>query len=181
MKTEQQLDAMISQLAPALEPQRDLWPDISARLEPRQRRGYGAWLGVAAAAVLTLWFWPQQLVQVPQLAQNGPVAVSNEPQVQQAEAQVPMANADVSLLAVSEQLSRQLNEEQTRQLKALQKIPDGFSDWSQQIAIWNKAQAQIELALAFQPDNQKLIQQLQRLQQQQLSYIAKLVETSELT
>ena len=60
MKTEQQLDAMIPQLAPALEPQRDWWPDIAARLGPRQRRGYGAWLGVAAAAVLTLWFWPHQ-------------------------------------------------------------------------------------------------------------------------
>lgn len=174
MKTEQQLDAMISQLAPALEPQRDLWPDISARLEPRQRRGYGAWLGVAAAAVLTLWLWPQQLPLEPQLAQNGSQTGVNAPQAQQAE-------ADLSLLAVSQQLSRQLGDEQTRQLKALQQIPDGFSDWSQQIAIWNKAQAQIELALAYQPDNQKLIQQLQRLQQQQLSYIAKLVETSELT
>lgn len=174
MKTEQQLDAMISQLAPALEPQRDLWPDISARLEPRQRRGYGAWLGVAAAAVLTLWFWPQQLPRESQLALNEAKTSVNAQQSLQ-------ADADLSLLAVSEQLSRQLGEEQTRQLKALQQIPDGFSDWSQQIAIWNKAQAQIELALAFQPDNQKLIQQLQRLQQQQLSYIAKLVETSELT
>ncbi|WP_348732853.1 hypothetical protein [Rheinheimera texasensis] len=171
MKTEQQLDAMISQLAPDLEPQRDLWPELSARLEPRQRRGYGAWLGVAAAAVLTLWFWPQQLPQEPQLATSEPHAAAKASQV----------GTDVSLLAVSEQLSRQLGEEQTRQLKALQQIPDGFSDWSQQIAIWNKAQSQIELALAFQPDNQKLIQQLQRLQQQQLNYIAKLVETSELT
>ncbi len=171
MKTEQQLDAMISQLAPALEPQRDLWPELSARLEPRQRRGYGTWLGVAAAAVLTLWFWPQQLPQEAEIALSGPLAGVHEPQ----------AETDVSLLAVSQQLSRQLGEEQTRQLKALQQIPDGFSDWSQQIAIWNKAQAQIELALAFQPDNQKLIQQLQRLQQQQLNYIAKLVETSELT
>jgi hypothetical protein len=167
MKTEQQLDAMISQLAPALEPQRDLWPELSARLEPRQRRGYGAWLGVAAAAVLTLWFWPQQLSQEPQLTATEPVVIPSD--------------AAVSLLAVSQQLSRQLDEEQTRQLKALQQIPDGFSDWTQQIAIWNKAQSQIELALEFQPDNQKLIQQLQRLQQQQLSYIAKLVETSELT
>lgn len=167
MKTEQQLDAMISRLAPALEPQRDLWPEISARMEPRQRRSYGAWLGVAAAAVLTLWFWPQQLPLEPQLALNEP--------------NIAPAEATVSLLGVSEQLSRQLGEEQTRQLKALQQIPDGFSDWSQQIAIWNKAQSQIELALAFQPDNQKLIQQLQRLQQQQLNYIAKLVETSELT
>lgn len=168
MKTEQQLDAMISQLAPALEPQRDLWPDISARLEPRQRRGFGSWLGIAAAAVLTLWFWPQQVPDAPQLiTANEPMAVTSE--------------AAVSLLAVSQQLSRQLNEEQTRQLKALQKVPDGFSDWMQQIAIWNKAQSQIELALTFQPDDQKLIQQLQRLQQQQLSYIAKLVETSELT
>lgn len=171
MKTEQQLDAMISQLAPDLEPQRDLWPEISARLEPQQRRGYSRWLGVAAAAVLTLWFWPQQLPQEPQVAQSRP----------KAEIQTLQADADLSLLAVSQQLGRQLGEEQTRQLKALQQIPEGFSDWTQQIAIWNKAQAQIELALAYQPDNQKLIQQLQRLQQQQLSYIAKLVETSELT
>lgn len=166
MKTEQQLDAMISQLAPAIEPQRDLWPELSTRLEPRQRRGYASWLGVAAAAVLTFWFWPQQVPTAPQDI------------VSSAQGQSMPA---VSLLDVSRQLGLQLEQEQTRQLKALQQIPDGFNDWAQQIAIWNKAQAQIELALQFQPDNQKLIQQLQRLQQQQLSYIAKLVETSELT
>ncbi len=166
MKTEQQLDAMISQLAPAIEPERDLWPELSARLEPRRRRGYGSWLGVAAAAVLTFWFWPQQLPTDPQVALTG--------------AQLQPVSTP-SLLDVSRQLGLQLEQEQTRQLKALQQIPDGFNDWPQQIAIWNKAQAQIELALQFQPDNPKLIQQLQRLQQQQLSYIAKLVETSELT
>ncbi len=171
MKTEQQLDALIAQLAPALEPQRDLWPELSERLEPRRQPAYRSWLGVAAAAVLTLWFWPQQLPQEAEIALSGPLAGGHEPQ----------AETDVSLLAVSQQLSRQLGEEQTRQLKTLQQIPDGFSDWTQQIAIWNKAQSQIELALAFQPDNPKLIQQLQRLQQQQLNYIAKLVETSELT
>ena len=60
-------------------------------------------------------------------------------------------------------------------------MPEGFTDWPRQLLIWDKAQQQIELALQFQPDDQKLIQQLQRIQQQQLSYIAKLVKTSELT
>lgn len=165
MKTEQQLDDMISQLTPAIEPQRDLWPELSARLEPRQRRGYGSWIGVAAAALLTFWFWPQPTTVVPIAATNAQMA----------------PEATTPLLEVSHQLGLQLGQEQTRQLKALQQIPDGFRDWAQQIAIWNKAQSQIELALQFQPDNQKLIQQLQKLQQQQLSYIAKLVETSELT
>lgn len=165
MKTEQQLDEMISQLAPAIEPQRDLWPELSERLEPRQRRGYGRWLGVAAAAVLTFWFWPHQPEEL-QIAQN--------------DAHQVLA-ASSSLLEVSYQLGLQLGQEQTRQLKTLQQIPEGFSDWAQQLAIWSKAQSQIELALQFQPDNAKLIQQLQKLQQQQLSYIAKLVETSELT
>jgi len=169
MKTEQQLDALISQIAPALEPQRDLWPELSARLEPRRQPAYRSWLGVAAAAVLTLWFWPQQPVQQSVIEPQ----LSSEPATQ--------ADDSGSLLAVSQQLQQQLNAEQTRQLKGLQQVPDGFSDWSQQLLIWEKAQAQIELALQFQPDDQKLIQQLQRIQQQQLSYIAKLVQTSELT
>ena len=167
MKTEQQLDAMISQLAPTLEPERDLWPELSARLEPRSRRRYQFWPAVAAAAVLTLWFWPQQLTQQPPLAVHDASAGSPE--------------VTGTLLAVSQQMSRQLDEEQTRQLKSLQQIPEGFDDWMQQLAIWHKAQSQIELALEFQPDDPKLIQQLQKLQQQQLNYIAKLVKTSELT
>jgi len=165
MKTEQQLDALISQLAPELEPQRDLWPELSRQLVARRQPVYRNWLGVAAAAVLTLWFWPHQPAIEPQLTFES--------------AESPDDSA--LLLAVSQQLQLQLNAEQTRQLKGLQQVPEGFTDWPRQLLIWDKAQGQIELALQFQPDNQKLIQQLQRLQQQQLSYIAKLVKTSELT
>lgn len=165
MKTEQQLDALISQLAPELEPQRDLWPELSQQLAPRRQPVYRNWLGVAAAAVLTLWFWPQQPAIEPSLSFETAESTDD----------------NGLLLAVSQQLQQQLNAEQTRQLKGLQQVPEGFTDWTRQLMIWDKAQGQIELALQFQPDDQKLIQQLQRLQQQQLSYIAKLVKTSELT
>ncbi|MDZ7869969.1 MAG: hypothetical protein U5L02_12385 [Rheinheimera sp.] len=165
MKTEQQLDALISQLAPELAPQRDLWPELSKRLAPRRQMIYRNWLGVAAAAVLTLWFWPPQPAIEPRLSAENALSTDDSG----------------LLLAVSQQLQQQLNAEQTRQLKGLQQVPDGFTDWSRQLLIWDKAQGQIELALQFQPDDQKLIQQLQRLQQQQLNYIAKLVKTSELT
>lgn len=166
MKTEQQLDAMLSQLAPALEPQRDLWPDIAARLEPRRQPQHKYWLSAAAAAALIFWLFPQPLPTEPAIAVQAPAPV-----------EIP----GDTLLAVSAQLNQQLGAEQARQLRAVQQIPAGFDDWAQQIAIWNKAQSQIELALQFQPDDQKLIQKLQKIQQQQLSYIAKLVQTSELT
>jgi hypothetical protein len=161
MKTEQQLDDLLLQVAPEIAPQRDLWPEISARLEPRPQQSYRPWLAVAAAALFTFWFWPQQQ--------------------QPADDVVAQVEAPATLLAVSQQLQQQLNAEQTRQLRTLAQIPDGFADWHQQIAIWHKAQTQIELALRFEPNDQKLIQQLQRIQQQQLNYIAKLVQTSELT
>ena len=165
MKTEQQLDALISKLAPELEPQRDLWPELSERLVPRRQPVYRNWLGVAAAAVLTLWFWPQQPAIEPSLSFETAESTDD----------------NGLLLAVSQQLQLQLNNEQTRQLKGLRQVPEGFTDWPRQLLIWDKAQEQIELALQFQPDDQKLIQQLQRIQQQQLSNIAKLVKTSELT
>lgn len=36
------------------EPQRDLWPDIAARIAPRRRRAANGWFGLAAAACLAL-------------------------------------------------------------------------------------------------------------------------------
>lgn len=36
------------------EPQRDLWPDIAARIAPPRRRAANGWFGLAAAACLAL-------------------------------------------------------------------------------------------------------------------------------
>lgn len=179
MKTEQQLDDLIAALPRELAPQRDLWPDIEKQLilpqqhnseapvsTMPQRRLAPVWLSAAAAAVLTFWFWPvtEQPVPIDIVSQNAGVEAAPQP-----------------LWQISSQLQQQLIAEQKRQLKGLQQVPTGFSDWTRQLKIWQNAQQQIELALHYQPDDQKLIHQLQRIQQQQLSYIAKLVQTSELT
>jgi uncharacterized protein YhaN len=46
------LDEALARLPRAVEPARDLWPDIEARLEPREARSARRWLWPAAAAVL---------------------------------------------------------------------------------------------------------------------------------
>jgi hypothetical protein len=46
------LDATLDDLPRSIEPERDLWPSIEARLEPREQRAGRRWLWPAAAAAL---------------------------------------------------------------------------------------------------------------------------------
>ena len=64
-------------------------------------------------------------------------------------------------------------------LDELQQIPDGFSNWQQQLAIWNNASEQLEQALSLQPNNRLLQRQYQTLQRQNAQYLQRLLILSQ--
>lgn len=204
MKTEQQLDDAIARLSREMEPATDLWPAIAVQLpaqppvqpsvqpsvqqtvqptpqEPAQpvsllrpardkaqqsvRRH---WWASAAAVVFGVTLWQQwPLGQAGFEAGGGQVAT---------EAAIPAA-IDYGLA----QSQQQIRLAEKLQLMQLQKIPAGFANWQQQLAVWQQASEQVTLALTTEPNNLKLIRKLNRLQQQQLNYIRKLVATSQLS
>lgn len=169
MKTEQQLDEALSRLSRDITPSRDLWPDIAGQLPARRQRHWQEW-GAAAAALLLgfgLWSqWPSTDPASEQVVQHMPPAL------------VTPASVTLTGLAQSQQ---QIVLAQQLVLQQLQQIPAGFDNWQQQLAIWQQASQQVELALQAEPDNSRLIRQLNQLQQQQLNYIRKLVHTSQLS
>lgn len=187
MKTEQQLDDAIARLSREIEPANDLWPAIAAQLVvpqtgpqtaqqvallpapvSTQQPVYRQWWASAAAVVFALALWQQwPVTQADSNAISGQVA---------AEAVRPVA-VDYGLA----QSQQQIRLAEKLQLMRLQQIPAGFANWQQQLAVWQQASEQVTLALETDPNNLKLIRKLNRLQQQQLNYIRKLVDTSQLS
>ncbi len=191
MKTEQQLDDAIARLSREIEPANDLWPAIAAQLAvpqtgpqtgpqtsqqvsllpapvSTQQPVYRQWWASAAAVVFALALWQQwPASQADVESMSGQVA---------AEAVRPIA-VDYGLA----QSQQQIRLAEKLQLMQLQQIPAGFANWQQQLAVWQQASEQVTLALATDPNNLKLIRKLNRLQQQQLNYIRKLVDTSQLS
>ncbi len=192
MKTEQQLQAQIDALAKDIEPQRDLWPELAARLaitpqlqpaeaadtapelEQRPELSWFWWSGgMAAAVLLSVWLWPQA-ADVPTLAQQRP-AVSAEP--------VPLTLSGESSTRLQPQAASQVQWQLTSDfeiqraalLAQVQQVPEFYQDWQQQLAIWQQARSQVLLALSYQPDEPVLLRQLSQLQQQQMHYLQKLV------
>lgn len=155
---EQQLDKAISQLNQQITPQRDLWPDIAAKLDitaqpevvsaPSHTSKPTRWYwGVAAMlGLLSVFGWQQ--AQLPGITDTT----------------AAMPSAELMLLQVYEQ-------QKATQLSQMVAVAEGFDNWQQQIRVWDQAIAQVRQALAFYPDEPQLLAQLQSLYQQQLSYL----------
>ncbi|MBV2128581.1 hypothetical protein [Arsukibacterium indicum] len=156
----QQLEQALQRLNSELQPERDLWLDIAARLEPAdqlrtedvaaaasdKRAGLMHWASAAALLLVALIGWQ--------------LAVMPTPQQQVATA----PNAELLLLQLYEQ-------EKAQQLAQVVAVAEGFDNWQQQLAIWDQAIDQVRRALQFYPDEPQLLAQLQQLYQQQLRYI----------
>jgi hypothetical protein len=183
MKTEQQLDEAIARLSRDITPATDLWPAISAQLTQQQslqqtpplvrpqtadKQVQPYWWASAAAILLavSVWLqWPANHLDSGQTAAlHAPVTGSS-------------VAVDYGLL----ESQRHIRQAEKLQLMQLKQIPAGFANWQQQLAIWQQASEQVTLALATDPNNLKLIRKLNLLQQQQLNYIRKLVDTSQLS
>lgn len=83
-RAEAELDRRIARLPKAVEPRRDLWPDIEARLDAGAADGDArrvtryAWWGAAAAAVCAAALLPQLLREAP--VSNDPVPMATVPE-----------------------------------------------------------------------------------------------------
>lgn len=151
MKTEQQLDQAIAQLTAEIAPQRDLWPDLLTKLDNTEQAVSTRkpyWLMIAACGVFTVLGWSLF-----------------------SSYSAPVLSAEVRLIQHFEQ-------QKAQQLAAMTRVSGEFSDWSQQLAIFEQAVRQVRMALSFYPDEPQLLEQLQQLYQQELAYLA-LVTTSD--
>lgn len=140
-----------ARLAQALEalprdiaPERDLWPELALELPSRAPLKVAPrWLAAAALAAIALSFW----LMPPAPA---PVATTE-----------PIAMTVASLTAMYQQ-------EKAAQLTMLNGANPNID---RQLLIWEDAIEQVEKALQYSPNQAQLLQQLNRLYQQQLHYL----------
>lgn len=196
MKTEQQLQAQIDALAKEIEPGRDLWPELAARLAttPQQNvvpieevvpdaapefqhaaeRSWFWWSGGMAAAVLvSVLLWPQG-EDLPVLAQQTPTTSAQPLPSQFTDGNTTRLKPQAAS-QVQWQLTSDFEIQRAALLAQVQQVPEFYQDWQQQLAIWQQARSQVLLALSYQPDEPVLLRQLSQLQQQQMQYLQKLV------
>lgn len=187
MKTDQQLEQQLEQalqnLPLEIQPSRDLWPELSARLavtaqhvdEPQPEQPKGRfWHAIAAALVLSL-LWP--LWQG--LNSDTEMLASNTTETPFVDNQTLAMSQNLSPVAAT--LLSEFEREKSRQLAQLTQVPIEFADFQRQLDIWQQASAQVTLALEFQPDDPKLLKQLTRIQQQQIHYISRLVRMGQMS
>ena len=170
------LDAWLRDLPRSVEPRRDLWPAIEARLEPRARRRVPAWAWQAAAAVLlvagssllTATLLDDdgasgKMVATPRatVATPADVAASAVPATYAAGSQL-----DPEYLAARRQLTAMLNER-------IANLPDSTRvKLEQNLAEMRRAAEQINAALAEQPDDPLLQDLLLKTYQDELAVLA---------
>lgn len=199
MKTEQDLQQRLAALPDSIEPPRDLWPELAARLAqtPQQsvaqrpvkneKTQTGWWLAAAAAVMFTVWAPWQQSADQPVLAQHGQQA-QHQQQVDGLSGTESAAGAADSayrdgvvtgrVSATSEtqwRLSSEFEQQRALQLAQITHVPEIYQDWKQQLQIWKQATNLVLLALQYQPDEPGLLRQLSKLQQQELAYLQKVV------
>ncbi len=178
-------DQRLAQLPAQIAPTTELWPDLAAKLAdtPQQvqfaqqgtpEQGKTAtvaattswWYGMAAAVLLSVLSWWQWPVAQQPAATTRPSATAFADDV----ARPTLEQADWQLISLFET-------DKARLLKQLTAVPAAYGDWQQQLAIWQQASRQIQHALRYQPNEPVLLRQLQRVQQQQLAYLQKLVQS----
>jgi hypothetical protein len=145
-----QLDDAINNLPQQLAPGRNLWPDIENRLAARAPVGHTTlwpWATAAMLGLVSLIAW--QVALLPEIASD---------------TQASMPSAELMLLQVYET-------QKANQLSQTVAIAEGFDNWQQQLQVWDQAIGQVRRALQLYPDEPQLLAQLQRLYQQQLSYL----------
>lgn len=191
MKTEQQLDELISALSKERTLERDLWPDLQQALQnmpqdaatiaekestnviPLRRPQWMKWsaLGGVAASVFAAVLLLPQMNQMNSTLPVDEGVTANVAEPLTAESGEWLNSAVSSRVAVLNDMLPRLDQ--------LQRIPDGFDNWQQQLAIWNNASEQLEQALSLQPNNRLLQRQYQTLQRQNAQYLQRLLILSQ--
>jgi hypothetical protein len=170
------LDAWLRELPRSVEPGRDLWPGIEARLEPRGRSRAPAWLWQAAAAVLLVAGSSLLTATLlrnedgsERIAATPRAAVATPPDV--AHPMLPAAYStdarlDPEYLAARRQLTAMLNER-------IANLPESTrAKLEQNLAELRRAAEQISAALAEQPGDALLQDLLLKTYQDELAVLA---------
>ena len=145
------LAAQARELVPAMQPNRDLWPQIEARIETRQHRPSTRWLQLAAAAItlavlsipLSVW-WSGQSSEAP--APQARTAIEADSVILQAE----MARSEDGV-----QLAR------TDLVTAIERHRDVVEDdtlrtWIDSMTLLDQAIGELRAALDEDPQNRRL-------------------------
>lgn len=174
MKTEHELDALISGLSKEIQPSRDLWPELESRLTQAQVKTAevvplkpNKWLSVpfagayvaSAASVLfaVTLFWQPAALQPP---------ASVQPEVFNPQ----LVDAETAIIYSFEQAKAE-------QLASMKTVDPVYADWQQQLAQWQQAIGQVQLALKYNPNEALLLKQLRQLYSQQQNYLQKVVQS----
>lgn len=161
MKTDEQLDLASSKLSRELQPQRDLWPELAERLPARkapQRRATVQWATMAASVLLGILVWQADLLPGASLRTDAP-------------AQMQSADVWPVVESVTRELAQTFETEKRRRLEEIEFVSEDFGNWQLQLAVWDSAIGQVQLAIYEEPEDPMLLWQMESLYRQQLDYL----------
>jgi hypothetical protein len=163
------LDGALARLPPGIEPGRDLWPAIEARLEPRSAATGRRWLWPAAAAAVVLVVG-SALITASLLHHEEPAAARQVPASRgvtfAAAAFGPGQRLDPAYDAARAELARTLSARIDRQ------PPDARRQLEKNLAELRRATAEINAALELRPGDPLLEELLLNAYQDELAVLA---------
>lgn len=167
------LSQAMRNLAFEAEPERDLWPEIAAKLPARETKGYNRrWMPVAIAASLVLslgavWYSWQNLQQA-----KAYYVQSQQPSRAQSQVdihdQIKMMEHEYGLAKSA--LLAQIG------MNAAQSDEDLLTDVKSNLIIIEQATNELKAAIAQQPENPGLLKLLNATYQQELAVLSQLAK-----
>jgi hypothetical protein len=162
------LDTALDALPRSIEPERDLWPALEARLEPREVRDGRRWLWPAAAAVLLVV--GSSLITATLLRDDEPLVAQRAP----AAGQVGYANTAFGPGQTLDPAYETARQDLARTLSArIDRLPpDARRQVEKNLAEIRRASAEINAALELSPGDPLLEELLLNAYQDELAVLA---------